>query len=119
MNDFHMLLVCQFYLLVRRAKMVHPVSLRVMYIDVMAGARLMGDVVGIRRKKKYLMVKAKVRTNRKYFKYFKNGNSILMKMVNPFILAAPEATLSTFIFATFWLKWNMHARTQFQPIVGP
>jgi hypothetical protein len=42
-----------------------------------------------------------------------------MKMVNPFILAAPEATLSTFIFATFWLKWNMHARTQFQPIVGP
>jgi hypothetical protein len=68
MNDFHMLLVCQFYLLVRRAKMVHPVSLRVMYIDVMAGARLMGDVVGIRRKKKYLMVKAKVRTNRKYFK---------------------------------------------------
>jgi hypothetical protein len=52
MNDFHMLLVCQFYLLVRRAKMVHPVSLRVMYIDVMAGARLMGDVVGIRRQKK-------------------------------------------------------------------
>ena len=52
MNDFHMLLVCHFYLVVHRAKMVHPVSLRVMYSDVMADARLMGDVVSIRRKKK-------------------------------------------------------------------